>query len=292
MKDFYVAGVDIGGTHITAALVNMEEKKIVEGYCIRKTIDAQGTASEIINAWCEAIETAMQFRPGKVRKIGFAMPGPFDYGNGISYITQQNKYESLYRINVKQLISDRLQVDAKHIRFMNDAACFLQGEVFSGAACGCKTVFGLTLGTGLGTARFSNGVAEDANLWCSPFRESIAEDYLSTRWFIKRCHELTGVQLNGVKDILQHTPVAYCLQQLFGEFADNLAVFITSIVSSGLPEKIVIGGNIALAHHYFFPRLEQNLCHAGIYIKPVKALLGEIASVYGAAGSWSFINVD
>ncbi len=292
MKESYVVGVDIGGTHITAALVSMKEKQIVDGSCVRKMIDAQRSVAMIIDAWAEAITQVIHSHPVMVEKIGIAMPGPFDYAHGVSYITNQNKYESLYQVNVKQLLAEKLQLPTEQIRFMNDAACFLQGEVFNGAAMGAGTAFGLTLGTGLGTARYAHGLAEDANLWCLPFKERIAEDYLSTRWFISRCHELTGLQLTGVKEIVQHPLAAYCVQQLFDEFADNLSAFITSATTGNIPEKLVLGGNIARACDWFFPRLKQNLYAAGWCIEPVKAVLGEMASIYGAAGAWSFVNGD
>lgn len=292
MKKSYVAGVDIGGTHITAALVDLEEKKIVTSSYVRKMINAQDDAKAIVDAWCEVINQAMHSLPLKVEKIGIAMPGPFDYAAGVSYITGQNKYESLYQVNVKQLLAERLQLQTEHIRFMNDAACFLQGEIFSGAAMHAKTAFGVTLGTGLGTARYSNGLAEDADLWRFPFRGRIAEDYISTRWFVSRCYALTGQQLAGVKEILEHPSVTHCVQQLFDEFADHLSDFIAAATANETPETLVLGGNITQAHHLFFPRLEQNLRSAGCYTKPVKAALGEAAFVYGAAGVWSFVGCD
>ncbi len=60
------------------------------------------------------------------------MPGPFDYEKGISFIKDQNKYESLYGLNVKEMMAERLGVSTDHIRLMNDAGCFLQGEVMGG----------------------------------------------------------------------------------------------------------------------------------------------------------------
>jgi glucokinase len=39
-------------------------------------------------------------------------------------------------------------------------------------------------------------------LWDSPFKDSICEDYLATRWFVNRYEELTGEQISGTKDLL------------------------------------------------------------------------------------------
>ena len=132
-------------------------------------------------------------------KIGIAMPGPFDYENGISYIKDQNKYEALYGLNIKEQLAKKLEISISDISILNDAACFLQGEVFGGAGQGFKRVMGLTLGTGFGSARSVDGKTDDADLWCSPYREGIAEDYLSTRWFLKQYKEISGKLVKNVK---------------------------------------------------------------------------------------------
>lgn len=121
------------------------------------------------------------------------MPGPFDYENGISLITKLDKYEALYKLNVKELLSEKLSIPKPSILMMNDAACFLRGEVYYGAAKGHTDVIGITLGTGTGSAFHHNGITVDANLGPSPFMNSIADEYFSTRWFVKRYIEENGI---------------------------------------------------------------------------------------------------
>ena len=43
-------------------------------------------------------------RSGNIGGIGIAIPGPFDYGNGISLIKDLEKYESLYGTNIKETL--------------------------------------------------------------------------------------------------------------------------------------------------------------------------------------------
>ena len=90
-----------------------------------------------------------------------------------------------------------LDISPSGIKFMNDASCFLHGEVFCGAAYKCEEALGFTLGTGLGSAIYKNGIAEDGEMWCSAYKDGIAEDYLSTRWFERRYKELTGKDIKG-----------------------------------------------------------------------------------------------
>src|SRR5690606_20272152 len=119
----------------------------------------------------------------------------------ISKIKDQKKFQSLYNLNVRQELSRRLSIPPEHIRFINDAASFLQGEVFCGAGRDYKRVLGLTLGTGLGSAICKEGVAEDADLWNSLFKDGIVEDYLSGRWFLQRYTKLSDDTVCDVKEL-------------------------------------------------------------------------------------------
>ncbi|RYZ25205.1 MAG: ROK family protein, partial [Chitinophagaceae bacterium] len=145
-----VLGVDIGGSHITAALVDLNSRSVVPDSRKRKQVNSQGSADEIIRDWAAVMEDAFGNTPKEMRKIGIAMPGPFDYEEGVSLIKEQNKFNALYQMNVRNLLAERLGIESGWIRFMNDAAGFLQGEVFCGAGQDEERVFGFTLGTGLG----------------------------------------------------------------------------------------------------------------------------------------------
>ena len=111
------------------------------------------------------------------------MPGPFDYENGISLIKGLNKCEVLYGMDIKQCFARFLNLEPHLIRFRNDAESTIAGEVLAGAGQGSQRVFGVTLGTGFGSTYSENNITENINLGANAFKESIADDYLSTRWF-------------------------------------------------------------------------------------------------------------
>lgn len=278
----FVLSADIGGTHITAALVDTERGHIVRGSLVREAVDSHANAGTIADAWSKAIARAV--KGSGARNLSLAMPGPFDYEQGISLIKGQGKYEQLYGLNVKELLGARLGLRAEDIFLINDAAAFLQGEVLAGAARGYSTAIGITLGTGLGTCIYRDGVADNADLWKAPFKEGIAEDYLCTRWFIRYCQELSGKNITGVSDLLSNGEEPGLVQEVFGTFGENLGLFLASFVAAELPEVVVLGGNIARA----FDRFEHGLSRV---LKqhypdlPVKtAHLGEEAALLGAAG--------
>lgn len=297
MKNRLVSGVDIGGSHITATLVDLKTGEILNtNKVVREAVNAGAPAEEIIRTWARVIRQSFGERP--IGKMGIAMPGPFDYESGIAWMKNQDKYESLYGLNVKKLLAAQLQVDPADIRFINDAESYLKGEVFSGAAKGAKRALGFTLGTGFGSARYADDKVADADLWCAPFKDGIAEDYLSTRWFAGRYFELSGNTVKGVKDLAQlavEDPVAL---QPFKEFGKNLALFLNDLINTFAPEAIVLGGNIANAFHLFESALLSNLVVQGKPPRIVKAKLGESAALIGAASCWSeveeaaFVNVE
>ena len=281
--DSLVLGIDIGGSHITAAMTKPEQKLIVQGSWSRKRVNAHGTTREIIHSWCASINEVFQLYPVKEKKIGIGLPGPFDYANGIALIKGLDKYDALYGQNVKQLLADELQIPVKNIRMMNDAAAFLRGEVVSGAGHGYQDVIGLTLGTGTGTARHHNGTTEDANLGPSPFMDSIADEYFSTRWFVKRYSQLTGKTVSDVKELISLSKGDDSVKTLFGEFTDHLTIFLKQFIETDQPEVIILGGNIAQASDFFLADLETKLAIQSIHVPIVKAQLGEEAAIWGAA---------
>lgn len=281
-----VLGIDIGGSHITAALVDLETRSILADSSRREAVNSENKAEEIIASWCELIKDSFNTFDVTVKKIGIAMPGPFDYKNGISLMRNQSKFSALYQLNIKDELSKRLAVPVDHIRFVNDAVSFLQGEVFCGAGQNYNRVLGLTLGTGLGSAIHITGKTEDADLWNSAFKDGIAEDYLSTRWFLKRYTELSGKIIEGVKELARLADSDKVVNQIFLEFSKNLAEFVTPLVKKNEIECVVIGGNISNAFHLFLPELQRLLTDEALKSDVKIAYLKEDASLIGAASCW------
>lgn len=282
-----VLGVYISGYHITTLIVNLQTREVLRPSYQRKPINSRGTATEIIDACSAAIQHALTTNNVQVNRIGIAMPGPFDYEKGISYIHNNKKHEALYGLNIKEMLATKLNIPTSRIHMLNDAAAFLKGEVFAGAAQGYQNVIGLTLGTGLGTARLINGIAEDASLWDSPFLDSIAEDYLSERWFLKRYYELSGINVVDVKELATFYNTSNTVKAVFKEFAGNLALFAANFVRAAKPEIIVLSGDIASkASDCFLPAFKAQLSKLQIEIPVCVSKLNSEAVLIGVATTW------
>ena len=286
MLESLAVGVDIGGSHITAAVVDLRIQGIVSSTLKRAAVDTQGEVEEIISAWCGVIEESGQQPLDKNTKIGVAMPGPFDYEQGIALMKEQNKFDRLYGLSVKNLLAERLKIAPENILFFNDAACFLKGEVFGGAAKGHHRALGLTLGTGFGSAICRDGGVQDANLWCDPYKGGIAEDLFSTRWFVRRYFELTGNRVNDVKELLETGDVHGIVNKVFGEFGENLGEYLVSVRSRFDFDSVVIGGNIAKSFALFSEPLRQVFSRCNLPVVVSASELNENAALVGAASGW------
>lgn len=282
--DSIVIGADIGGSHITAACVDLGKKQMIASSLSRCHVDSLAAAQQVISEWAHCIKASAG--NGAFKKICLAMPGPFDYEAGVCLIQDQSKYPMLYGLNVKKLLAEELDIAVDNIYINNDAACFLQGEVFCGSVSGFDNVIGVTLGTGLGSAVYENGLARSADLWQMPFENGIAEDYLSSRWFVKYYSAATGGQINGVKELAALAPADNVVNGLFDEFGKNLAIFLNRFIDDTGAKAVVIGGNIAQA----FPLFKNTLItgvqrrYPGVIIAASE--LGEQAALIGAASFW------
>ncbi|HEX7905403.1 MAG TPA: ROK family protein [Chitinophagaceae bacterium] len=278
-----VAGVDIGGSHITVALVEPVTKRVIDCTRKRRDIDASADAGSLLDQWSSLIKKSFAEVGKPVSEVGVAMPGPFDYEQGISFIQGQEKFDKLYGVNVKNELAERLGIDEDNIVFTNDAECYLRGEVVSGAGIGYNRMIGLTIGTGLGSAIAIDGEVKDADLWRSKFKDAIAEEYLSARWFIRRYSELTGVVVKDVKQLALLGREDSCAQNIFKEFSINLGAFLLRHIMTHNLEMIILGGNIAKSYSLFSSALNDYFIAEGITVEVRTAGLWEDAALIGGA---------
>lgn len=270
---------DIGGSHITSAIYDTENNSIVAKSISRVEFSSKGSAEKILSSWVEALAGTMGKAGTTIAGVGIAIPGPFDHEMGVSYIQGLGKYEAIYGMNIKRFLAEALGIPAENFRFRNDAEATIAGEVAAGAGRGADNVIGITLGTGFGSARSCNGITRDLNLGSELFQDSIADDHLSTRWFVKRYHELTGITIDGVKDLASMAINDQIAKNVFNEFADNMGDFLWRPIQHFRPEVLIVCGNIAKASHLFLPAVASRSNTTTFKIGE----LGEFAALIGAA---------
>ncbi|MGD0341261.1 MAG: ROK family protein [Bacteroidales bacterium] len=286
-------GTDIGGSHITCAAVELASGKILRDTFTERKVNNQAQASVIISIWTEALSGTLSKVPADmVKGVGFAMPGPFDYVKGICYIKGVAKYENLYGFNISDAVASSLEADDSFlIRFMNDASAFAVGEAWAGSASKVNRSLSITLGTGFGSAFISEKIPvvdgpEVPRLGCVyhiPYKDGIADDYFSTRWFLGRYKALTGKELKGVRELADVAEADKIAAGLFTEFGTELGVFLAPFLKKFNAEMLVIGGKISNAYNLFGDVFERSLKKGQCTSKVVLSKLKEDAALLGSA---------
>lgn len=256
-------GVDIGGSHISAAAVDLSTSSILQGTCFQAYLDNKGEKDIILKTWADTIaKTLGSCADISIEGIGVAVPGPFDYPHGRAMFTGNDKYEALYDVDVRKELSQLLDFREENIHFFNDAASFALGAALQEKIAE-KKVVGITLGTGFGASFLQDGIPvmkgqgipENGCLWDKPYKEGIADDYFSTRWFLERNISLNGEAFTGVKELIEDKSSKS--GEIFEEFTANLGEFLIPYAAAFGAEAILIGGNISRSHRYFLEPLRS-----------------------------------
>lgn len=269
-------GLDIGGSHISIGLVkNVSQQRKLE-YMASKPIDSNSSLDNILDFISECILSfAEEHKTGSIKGIGIAMPGPFDYSKGLSKIENLNKYDGLFGVDLRHSLASRLSkalaVSGSDIHFINDAQGFLLGAVRK-QNWKEDQILGLTIGTGFGSAFYKgnrialNGSQDQKEyLYNAPYREGIAEDYFSTRWFVNRYNQLKtdgDKEIDNVKQLADQFSDDDTAKCVFQEFGQNLAEFLNTTLQLEDYGRIVIGGNIAKACTLFSESFSQGISPA------------------------------
>jgi glucokinase len=145
--------LEVGGTHVTAALVDPTGWQVLQS--TRYHLDADASGDALLDRFWRA-GNSMRALTGSM--WGIAMPDPFDYERGIGEFEGVGKFTGLRGLDVGAALRTRLRGE---VAFLNDADAFLLGEWADGAASGAQRCAGITLGTGIGSAWLVDGEIVD-----------------------------------------------------------------------------------------------------------------------------------
>jgi glucokinase len=268
MRSRTVPVLEIGGTHVTAAVVEIGTWQVVAGTGVRLSINSQWPADALI---ATMIDAGTSLRRSDALLWGVAIPGPFDYARGIADFHGVGKFDALRRMNLGDVLQRALTGGKGHVSFVNDAEAFAAGEWVAGAAQGHRRTIGVTLGTGIGSAFLVDGIAQrqgpgvppEGRLDLVQVEGHPLEDLVSRRAIRARYADLTGdpaADQIDVRDIAARasggdrdaTMAIDESLQLLGRVVAPMAVAFEA-------SMLVVGGSIALAWDVISPPLRSGM---------------------------------
>lgn len=278
---------DVGGSHISAAVCFKEGFRL--GTVARANLPEEQSSQAFVEVLYSLGTKASEEVVG-AEGAELAMPGPFDYAKGISWMKHKLPY--LYGVNVSEALAARFGWKASQVRFLNDAAAYLLGEVGAGAARGVQRVVCFTLGTGVGSGfavdgkvvTEGKGVPPGGEIWNVPYEGGIVEDQISTRALQRAYFERAGQEREVASIAHYATGGEQVSIDVFKAFGRNLGVALKNLLKDFAPDVVVLGGGISRSSYLFLAETQKEL--EGTNIEVRIAELGDNAPLAGAGVAW------
>jgi glucokinase len=239
--------IEIGGTHVTAALVDAEAATV--RWSERRPLDPHGPADAVLDA---VAAPALGMPAPRGGGWSVAIPGPFDYANGIGDFTGIGKFWGLHGVDVRAGLAERLPRPVDRVGFVNDAEAFGVGEWALARPRPGRAVY-LTLGTGVGSCYLDAGRAVRDHPGLPPeglahrleWRGRPLEDWVSRRALIRDYAEASGREAD-VREIadLARAGDEGARRVFDGAYRTLGRALAPSILAFGA-ECVVVGGSIA-----------------------------------------------
>ena len=265
VNNFYLAGIDIGGTNTVYGLVD------VAGICVASDeISTKDTAEELFSDLAAGLEKLLyQQNNGALKGIGIGAPNA-NYYTGMLEDPPNLPWKS---VNIVDLMGSKIHVP---VAVTNDANAAAIGEKLYGAGKDINHFIVITLGTGLGSGIVTNGkILHGAfghageighmNVYpkgrlCGCGRRGCLETYVSASGICRTASEL--IAKNPIKSLIhgvsprELTPKMLCdfatdgdriARQAFAKTGKILGSKLADVMAVTEPEYIYLFGGLANA---------------------------------------------
>ena len=306
MKKKYVVGVDLGGTKIYTALVDLEgniiKEKAVETLAFEGENAVMGRIIDTINYVIDGSEKNL------IKSIGIGSPGPLDVKNGVII---ENSNLPFKNFEIVKTIRETYDLPTY---LDNDANVATLGEFMFGAGKGTENMVFITASTGIGGGAVINGklfrgttgnalevghtIVANEGPRCGCGNIGCAEALGSGTAIGKRAKE--AVATNVETSLKNYENVTS--KEVFKEAANGdrvakniletslnyLGIAVANTITNFDPEKVVIGGGVINGGSIVLDTIrrvvgERALKTFADSCTVEKAVLGGKAGVLGAA---------
>ncbi|MDR2525061.1 MAG: ROK family protein [Oscillospiraceae bacterium] len=312
----YTIGVDLGGTNISVAVVDMADSYKILGRGQRKTLAPRPAEAimDDIAAACRDAVAAAGVSMEQIVSIGVGTPGSVSKGSGM--ISFANNL-AFHHVPAAEMLRERL---GRVVYLDNDANCAALGEALAGSGQGVSSFVAITLGTGVGSGividgKIVNGVNDAAGecghmvinvdgLPCNCGRQGCWERYASATALVQQtkdamedhpeslCWRLADGKLENVNGRIPFDawragdPVGSFVVMQYMRY---VAVGLGNLINALQPAMICVGGGIGHERENLLVPLremvkkERYSIYAPVQTDLVSAQLGNDAGVIGAA---------
>jgi glucokinase len=308
-----VFAVDLGGTYLRIALVDGCGK--IHDQIKQRT--PQGDSPDVIVNALAAAADKWTSDGRRVAAVSIMVPGTVDNANAV--VVQAPNLPSLTNFPLKTVLEERF---GWPVLLENDANAAAVGEMWLGAARGCRDVVSVTLGTGVG-----GGVILDGELWrgahgsageighttvdpfsglkCKCGNIGCLELFASATAIVRMTREdLPRFPQSKLKcDGLDAEKVYYAGREgdelalsVFKKFGVYLGIGLANLINIIDPEIIVIAGGVVNGWDLFAAHMQHEVNERAVrataqQVKIAAAQCGDNAGLLGAA-RLAFVRLD
>lgn len=306
----YLLAVDLGGTKVAAALMQVDGEILLrqeEPTC--QTGPQDGIAQ--IAGMLESLQSAVKVDPSRIRGIGIGIPAVLEEGS--DHVIWAPNLFGWHNVALRPELEKRMGLP---VMVEYDGHTAILGEWWQGAGRGYHSLAMVIVGTGIGGGLILDGklfrgrdrlagaagwfaLSGDPNQ-VDPYGQSVGhwESLAAGPGIVRRARALLrdypGSSLNRFEDLTareifeaarQSDPLA---QQIVEQTAGLLGLGVANIISLVNPEIIILGGSIGCQGDLLMPGVRQVVLQ---WAQPASARsasilvsqLGADAGLYGAA---------
>ena len=282
-------GVDVGGTSIKSALIEIGDAKVAESYKIIKfhslPTQARDGRDSIVSNIIKAIEV---FDWEACDMIAVASAGTIEWNSGdVIYAT--DSLPGFTGLKLSKTLSERF---GKRVVAINDAVGALVGEGFLGVGKNAESAMMFTLGTGLGASFLKSKNLDAASIIdtklghyklyeggreCACGDKGCAERYVSAT-ALKKYGNDNLYQLFNANDVTQ--------KNVLNNFYKDFTRVILRAVELYSPGLIIVGGGVIEMAKYWwqsFLKEYKSKCTTPISCASLGNKAGVLGAVYAMA---------
>lgn len=321
MEATFSVGIDLGGSHVSAVVMELSTGAVQSKACRDISVEDRASVESIIDRISECIFQVVEEASASEKweiclgrnipelSIGIGVPGNVNPASGTTrYLPNFGWHQEvpLRELIHKSLLHKALPCTFKPLQMRNDGRCAALAEAEYGSGKYASVFAMLTLGTGIGGALIVNGVLFDGvSFDCGDFGHHVIssgeaafpcicgksgcfERHASAQGLVRHYERTSSGKASDAEEVIQKMRDGDMhAQAAFVNFMDDLSTGLANLVSFYNPSVIALGGGLSQCIE-IFENIEllvnqKTLPATRGIVSIVPSMLGPDAGAIGAA---------